>query len=92
MNFISVSSFMDDFEKSFYLISVEVYMLCISNLAYSKHIVTMFWNFCRYALTALYLLIIQYYTRLGGKVSIELIKNENNQSRESKSDSLVYKV
>ncbi|XP_031488780.1 anoctamin-like protein Os01g0706700 isoform X2 [Nymphaea colorata] len=46
----------------------------------------------RYALTALYLLIIQYYTRLGGKVSIELIKNENNQSRESKSDSLVYKV
>ncbi|CAN6441501.1 unnamed protein product [Victoria cruziana] len=46
----------------------------------------------RYALTALYLLVIQYYTRLGGKVSIELIKNENNQSRESKSDSLVYKV
>ncbi|XP_039116444.1 anoctamin-like protein Os01g0706700 [Dioscorea cayenensis subsp. rotundata] len=46
----------------------------------------------KYAVTALYLLAIQYYTKLGGKVSVILIKYENNQGEESSADSLVYKV
>lgn len=43
-------------------------------------------------LTAAYLLAIQYYTKIGGKVSVILIKYENNQGQESSADSLVYKV
>jgi anoctamin-10 len=43
-------------------------------------------------LTAVYLVAIQYYTRIGGKVSVILIKHENNQGEESSSASLVYKV
>uniref|UniRef100_A0A0D9V4Q5 Anoctamin transmembrane domain-containing protein n=1 Tax=Leersia perrieri TaxID=77586 RepID=A0A0D9V4Q5_9ORYZ len=46
----------------------------------------------RYVLTALYLVAIQYYTRIGGKVSVILIKYENNQGEQSSADSLVYKV
>ncbi|PWZ32488.1 Anoctamin-like protein [Zea mays] len=46
----------------------------------------------KYLLTAVYLVAIQYYTRIGGKVSVNLIKYENNQGEESSSASLVYKV
>uniref|UniRef100_A0A0E0E678 Anoctamin transmembrane domain-containing protein n=1 Tax=Oryza meridionalis TaxID=40149 RepID=A0A0E0E678_9ORYZ len=46
----------------------------------------------RYVLTAVYLAAIQYYTRIGGKVSVTLIKYENNQGEQSSADSLVYKV
>ncbi|WVZ69111.1 hypothetical protein U9M48_017949 [Paspalum notatum var. saurae] len=46
----------------------------------------------RYLLTAVYLVAIQYYTRVGGKVSVNMIKYENNQGEESSSASLVYKV
>ncbi|XP_042385675.1 anoctamin-like protein Os01g0706700 [Zingiber officinale] len=46
----------------------------------------------RYALTAAYLLAIQFYTRVGGKVSVILIKYEKNQGEESSAASLVYKV
>uniref|UniRef100_A0A453F9E8 Anoctamin transmembrane domain-containing protein n=1 Tax=Aegilops tauschii subsp. strangulata TaxID=200361 RepID=A0A453F9E8_AEGTS len=45
----------------------------------------------RYVLTALYLVAIQYYTRIGGKVSVILIKYENNQGEQSSADSLIYK-
>ncbi|KAM0911250.1 hypothetical protein ACQ4PT_013626 [Festuca glaucescens] len=46
----------------------------------------------RYVLTAAYLVAIQYYTRIGGKVSVILIKYENNQGEQSSADSLIYKV
>ncbi|KAE8769791.1 Anoctamin-like protein [Hordeum vulgare] len=46
----------------------------------------------RYVLTALYLVAIQYYTRIGVKVSVILIKYENNQGEQSSADSLIYKV
>uniref|UniRef100_A0A6V7QTG4 Anoctamin transmembrane domain-containing protein n=1 Tax=Ananas comosus var. bracteatus TaxID=296719 RepID=A0A6V7QTG4_ANACO len=46
----------------------------------------------RYLLTAVYLFAINYYTRIGGKVSAILIKCENNQGEESSAASLVYKV
>uniref|UniRef100_A0A1D1YN83 Anoctamin-like protein Os01g0706700 n=1 Tax=Anthurium amnicola TaxID=1678845 RepID=A0A1D1YN83_9ARAE len=46
----------------------------------------------KYALTAIYLLAIQYYTKIGGKISVVLIKYEYNKGEESSADSLVYKV
>ncbi|KAJ4771744.1 Anoctamin-like protein [Rhynchospora pubera] len=46
----------------------------------------------RYLLTAAYLIAIQYYTRIGGKVAVALIKYENNQGEDSSAASLVYKV
>ncbi|KAJ7963140.1 Anoctamin [Quillaja saponaria] len=46
----------------------------------------------KFALTAVYLITIQYFTRLGGKVSVKLIKYENNENTEKRADSLVYKV
>ncbi|KAK9101156.1 hypothetical protein Scep_024586 [Stephania cephalantha] len=46
----------------------------------------------KFGLTAVYLLIIQYLTKIGGKVSVKLIKCEYNRNSESKADSLIYKV
>ncbi|XWS16255.1 hypothetical protein CRYUN_Cryun34aG0069300 [Craigia yunnanensis] len=46
----------------------------------------------KFGLTAVYLLAIQYFTRIGGKISIRLIKYENNENTEYRADSLVYKV
>ncbi|XP_042477670.1 anoctamin-like protein Os01g0706700 [Macadamia integrifolia] len=49
-------------------------------------------NVMKFGLTALYLFAIQYFTKIGGKVSVKLIKYENNKSTEYRADSLVYKV
>lgn len=46
----------------------------------------------KFLLTAVYLLIIQYLTRLGGKVSVKLINREINESVEYRANSLIYKV
>lgn len=46
----------------------------------------------RFGLTAIYLFTIQYLTQVGGKISVKLIKNEDNESKEKRADSLVYKV
>lgn len=46
----------------------------------------------KFGLTAAYLLIIQYFTKIGGKISADLIKNENNENKEYRADSLVYKL
>ncbi|KAF5186893.1 Anoctamin-like protein [Thalictrum thalictroides] len=46
----------------------------------------------KFGLTAIYLFIIQYLTKLGGKASVKLIKYEKNKSSESRADSLIYKV
>lgn len=46
----------------------------------------------RFGLTAIYLLAIQYFTKIGGKISVKLIKHESNESTEYRADSLVYKV
>ncbi|XVE51980.1 hypothetical protein DITRI_Ditri02bG0083100 [Diplodiscus trichospermus] len=46
----------------------------------------------KFGLTAVYLLAIQYFTKIGGKISIRLIKYENNEHTEYRADSLVYKV
>lgn len=46
----------------------------------------------RFGLTAVYLFAIQHFTRVGGKISVMLIKYENNETAEKRADSLVYKV
>ncbi|KAL6496974.1 hypothetical protein OROGR_028903 [Orobanche gracilis] len=46
----------------------------------------------KFCLTAVYLLAIQYLTRMGGKVSVKLIKYEDNENVEYRANSLVYKV
>ncbi|XP_022723977.1 anoctamin-like protein At1g73020 [Durio zibethinus] len=46
----------------------------------------------KFGLTAVYLLAIQCFTQIGGKMSIKLIKYENNENTEYRADSLVYKV
>ncbi|KAL5062793.1 hypothetical protein RYX36_024530 [Vicia faba] len=46
----------------------------------------------KFGLTAVYLFAIQYITKIGGRVSVRLIKNENNENTEKRADSLVYKV
>lgn len=46
----------------------------------------------RFGLTTIYLFAIQYITKIGGKVSVKLIMNENNENTEKCADSLVYKV
>uniref|UniRef100_A0A803M632 Anoctamin transmembrane domain-containing protein n=1 Tax=Chenopodium quinoa TaxID=63459 RepID=A0A803M632_CHEQI len=46
----------------------------------------------KFGLTAVYLLLIQYFTRFGGKISADLIKNENIDNEEYQADSLIYKL
>ncbi|XVE88756.1 hypothetical protein DITRI_Ditri19aG0094400 [Diplodiscus trichospermus] len=46
----------------------------------------------KFGLTSVYLLAIQYFTKIGGRLSIRLIKYENNEHIEYRADSLVYKV
>uniref|UniRef100_A0A9I9DVC9 Anoctamin transmembrane domain-containing protein n=1 Tax=Cucumis melo TaxID=3656 RepID=A0A9I9DVC9_CUCME len=46
----------------------------------------------KFGLTVLYLFAIQYFTRLGAKMSMKLINCENYESNEKRADSLVYKI
>lgn len=46
----------------------------------------------KFGLTAGYLFAIQYFTQIGGKVSVKLIKDEKNKCSEYRANSLVYKV
>ncbi|KAK2983843.1 hypothetical protein RJ640_008519 [Escallonia rubra] len=46
----------------------------------------------KFGLTAAYLFAIQYFTKIGGKISVKLVKYENNENTEYRADSLIYKV
>ncbi|XP_031254946.1 anoctamin-like protein At1g73020 isoform X2 [Pistacia vera] len=46
----------------------------------------------KFGLTGIYLFVIQHFTQFGGKISVKLIKYENNENTEYRADSLVYKV
>ncbi|KAK9138063.1 hypothetical protein Sjap_008657 [Stephania japonica] len=61
-------------------------------LAYANHYEIARSDIIKFGLTAVYLLIIQYLTKIGDKVSVKLIKCEYNRNSESKADSLIYKV
>ncbi|KAJ4958420.1 hypothetical protein NE237_025531 [Protea cynaroides] len=61
-------------------------------LAYAHLYEVLVSDVMKFGLTALYLFAIQYFTKIGGKVSVKLIKYESNKSIEYRADSLVYKV
>ncbi|KAM1412437.1 hypothetical protein EV2_025628 [Malus domestica] len=46
----------------------------------------------KFGLTTVYLFSIQFFTQIGGKISVKLIQYENNENKEKRADSLVYKV
>ncbi|CAA2955428.1 anoctamin At1g73020 [Olea europaea subsp. europaea] len=49
-------------------------------------------DFLKFRLTAVYLLAIQYFTRMGEKISVKLVKCENNENVEYRARNLVYKM
>uniref|UniRef100_A0A7N0VI89 Anoctamin transmembrane domain-containing protein n=1 Tax=Kalanchoe fedtschenkoi TaxID=63787 RepID=A0A7N0VI89_KALFE len=49
-------------------------------------------DIAKFGLTAIYLVAIQYFTQIGGRISVRLIKKENNRCSEYQANSLVYKV
>ncbi|KAL3528652.1 hypothetical protein ACH5RR_007974 [Cinchona calisaya] len=46
----------------------------------------------KFGLTVVYLLAIQYFTKIGGKMAVKLVKRETSKNVEYRADSLVYKV
>lgn len=48
--------------------------------------------FVRYIFTGVYLLIVQYLTKIGGQVGIALTKSEHLVSKEAAANSMIYKV
>ncbi|KAM7254536.1 hypothetical protein ACFE04_003916 [Oxalis oulophora] len=70
-------------------------ILCLQlpfELAYAHLYEVLSSSFMKFGLTAIYLFTIQYFTQIGGKLSVKLINSENNDNSEYKADSLVYKV
>ncbi|XP_062087636.1 anoctamin-like protein At1g73020 isoform X2 [Humulus lupulus] len=61
-------------------------------LAYAHTYEVMESDLLKFGLTTIYLFAIQYVTQIGGKISVKLIKHENNENTEKRADSLVYKV
>ncbi|KAI5068492.1 hypothetical protein GOP47_0016837 [Adiantum capillus-veneris] len=45
-----------------------------------------------FLVTGMYLLMIQYFTKLGGKIAVRLTKSVRYASREAEADSVIYKV
>ncbi|KAG9131145.1 hypothetical protein Leryth_020139 [Lithospermum erythrorhizon] len=46
----------------------------------------------KFSLTAVYLFVIRYFTKVSGKISVKFVKREYNKNIEYRADSLVYKV
>ncbi|KAM7476033.1 hypothetical protein LguiB_023276 [Lonicera macranthoides] len=61
-------------------------------LAYAHLYEVLASDLMKFGLTAAYLFVIQYFTRVGGKISVSLIKYEKNKNIEYRARSLVYKV
>ena len=77
---------------SFGLSILAFIISCLMSLNCLKYCNIM-WIFCfRFGLTVVYLFAIQYFNKIGGKISVNLIKYENNESTEYSADSLIYKV
>ncbi|WZZ67517.1 hypothetical protein YC2023_078887 [Brassica napus] len=75
----------------FVIISIICFQLPFE-LAYAHTYEMITSNIIKFVLTAVYLLIIQYLTRLGGKVAVKLINREINESVEYRANSLIYKT
>ncbi|KAG8380058.1 hypothetical protein BUALT_Bualt07G0154000 [Buddleja alternifolia] len=74
---------------------IIVSIICLQlpfELAYAHLYEVIGSDLLKFCLTAVYLLAIQYLTRMGGKIAVKLIKYENNENAEYRANSLVYKV
>ncbi|XP_050379937.1 anoctamin-like protein At1g73020 isoform X2 [Argentina anserina] len=74
---------------------IIVSIICLQlpfELAYAHLYEVIESDIVKFGLTTVYLFAIQFFTQLGGKVSVKLINYENNENREKRADSLVYKV
>lgn len=74
---------------------IIVSIICLQlpfELAYAHLYEVIESDIVKFGLTTVYLFAIQFFTQLGGKISVKLIKYENNENTEKRADSLVYKV
>ncbi|XP_075494187.1 anoctamin-like protein At1g73020 [Primulina tabacum] len=74
---------------------VIIGILCLQlpfELAYAHLYEVIRSELLKFCLTAVYIVAIQYFTRMGGKISMKLVKYENNENVEYSANSLVYKV
>ncbi|XP_051147802.1 anoctamin-like protein At1g73020 [Andrographis paniculata] len=76
---------------SFIILSIICLQLPFE-LAYAHLYEVLGSDLSKFFLTAVYLIAIQYFTRIGGKISVKLIKYEKNENLEYRANSLVYKV
>ncbi|KAJ0622282.1 hypothetical protein HanRHA438_Chr01g0016841 [Helianthus annuus] len=65
--------------------------LLLFELAYAHLYEIIGSDIIKFGLTAIYLFANQYFTQIGGKVSVKLIKREKNESSEYRANSLIYK-
>ncbi|KAH6555060.1 hypothetical protein KP509_1Z285100, partial [Ceratopteris richardii] len=61
--------------------------VCYAHLNYIIEI-----KFLKFLVTAIYLLMIQYFTKLGGKFAVRLTKSVCYANKEAEADSVIYKV
>ncbi|CAI9114269.1 OLC1v1014951C3 [Oldenlandia corymbosa var. corymbosa] len=61
-------------------------------LAYAHFYAVIESDLLKFGLTVVYLLSIQYLTRIGGKIAVKLVNREASKNVEYRADSLVYKV
>ncbi|XP_065869000.1 anoctamin-like protein At1g73020 isoform X2 [Euphorbia lathyris] len=80
------------FRNNSFIIASIICLQLPFELAYAHLYEVMDLDVAKYGLTAIYLVVIQYFTKIGGKISMKLIQHENNENTEYQADSLVYKV
>ncbi|WCJ39610.1 Anoctamin-like protein At1g73020 [Euphorbia peplus] len=80
------------FRNNSFIIASIICLQLPFELAYAHLYEVMDLDVAKYGLTAVYLVVIQYFTKIGGKISVKLIEHENNENTEYQADSLVYKV
>lgn len=80
--------FRNDFVVILSIISLQLPF----ELAYAHLYEVMGPDLLKFVLTGAYLLAIQYFTKIGGKISVKLVRRENSKDLEYRADSLVYKV
>ncbi|XAR49963.1 hypothetical protein NMG60_11004154 [Bertholletia excelsa] len=80
------------FRNDAIVISSIIFLQLPFELAYAHLYEVIDYDLVKFGLTAVYLFAIQYFNKIGGKISANLIRYENNENTEYRADSLVYKV
>ncbi|XP_050235151.1 anoctamin-like protein At1g73020 isoform X2 [Mercurialis annua] len=80
------------FRNNTIIISSIICLQLPFELAYAHLYEVMDSDMMKFVLTTVYLVLIQYITKFGGKISMKLIECENDENTENQADSLVYKV